>query len=46
MEVLPGSAALLHAQDKLVQRRRLRALGLPVPAFAEVAGRCAVPPQT
>jgi 5-(carboxyamino)imidazole ribonucleotide synthase len=34
--VLPGSAALLHAQDKLVMRTRLRDLGLPVPAFAEV----------
>ena len=36
MRVHPGSAALLHAQDKLVQRRRLAALGLPVPPFAEV----------
>jgi 5-(carboxyamino)imidazole ribonucleotide synthase len=34
--VRPGSAALLHAQDKLVQRRRLAELGLPVPAFAPV----------
>ena len=32
----PGSAALLHAQDKLVMRERLRALGVPVPAFAPV----------
>ncbi len=33
----PGSAALLFAQDKLAQRRRLTELGLPVPAFAPVA---------
>jgi 5-(carboxyamino)imidazole ribonucleotide synthase len=35
--VHPGPDAVLHAQDKLVMRRRLRALGLPVPPFAEVA---------
>jgi 5-(carboxyamino)imidazole ribonucleotide synthase len=35
--VRPGSAALVHAQDKLVQRRRLAELGVPVPAFAPVA---------
>ena len=34
--VRPGSAALLYAQDKLAQRRRLSELGLPVPVFAEV----------
>jgi 5-(carboxyamino)imidazole ribonucleotide synthase len=34
--VRPGSSALLHAQDKLVQRRRLSAMGLPVPPFADV----------
>jgi 5-(carboxyamino)imidazole ribonucleotide synthase len=34
--VRPGSAALLFAQDKLAQRRRLLELGMPVPAFAEV----------
>jgi 5-(carboxyamino)imidazole ribonucleotide synthase len=34
--VRPGSAALLHAQDKLVQRRRLSAMGIPVPPFAAV----------
>jgi 5-(carboxyamino)imidazole ribonucleotide synthase len=34
--VRPGSSALLYAQDKLAQRRRLTELGLPVPAFAEV----------
>ncbi|GAB3652354.1 5-(carboxyamino)imidazole ribonucleotide synthase [Actinocorallia lasiicapitis] len=33
---LPGSAALLHAQDKLVMRRRLSALGAPCPGFAPV----------
>ncbi|MBC7678913.1 MAG: 5-(carboxyamino)imidazole ribonucleotide synthase, partial [Pseudorhodobacter sp.] len=31
--VLPGSAALLHAQDKQVMRERLSALGVPVPPF-------------
>lgn len=35
--VLPGSAALLHAQDKQVMRERLLELGVPVPAFAAVA---------
>ncbi|MCU1594834.1 MAG: phosphoribosylaminoimidazole carboxylase [Frankiales bacterium] len=35
--VLPGSQALLHAQDKQVMRERLAALGVPVPAFAAVA---------
>ena len=34
--VHPGPDALLHAQDKLVMRRRLAALGAAVPAFAEV----------
>ncbi|NMH99821.1 5-(carboxyamino)imidazole ribonucleotide synthase [Pseudonocardia acidicola] len=34
--VHPGPDALLHAQDKLVMRRRLAAMGLPVPPFAEV----------
>jgi 5-(carboxyamino)imidazole ribonucleotide synthase len=33
----PGSAALLHAQDKLVMRERLSRLGVPVPRFAPVA---------
>ena len=32
----PSSAALLFAQDKLAQRRRLSELGLPIPAYAEV----------
>ncbi len=35
--VLPGSAALRHAQDKLVMRERLAGLGVPVPAFVPVA---------
>jgi 5-(carboxyamino)imidazole ribonucleotide synthase len=34
--VLPGSAALLHAQDKAVMRTDLAAAGLPVPRFAVV----------
>ncbi|WP_075765712.1 5-(carboxyamino)imidazole ribonucleotide synthase [Actinoalloteichus fjordicus] len=34
--VRPGPDALIHAQDKLVMRRRLRELGLPVPEFVEV----------
>ncbi len=36
-KVFPGSAALLHAQDKLVMRERLSALGAPVPPYAPVA---------
>ncbi|MFP5019956.1 5-(carboxyamino)imidazole ribonucleotide synthase [Pseudonocardia phyllosphaerae] len=32
----PPPEALVHAQDKLVMRRRLSAMGLPVPDFAEV----------
>ncbi len=35
--VLPSSAALRHAQDKLVMRERLSGLGVPVPAFVPVA---------
>lgn len=34
--VRPHPDALLHAQDKLVMRRRLAGMGLPVPAFAEI----------
>lgn len=34
--VHPGPDALLHAQDKLVMRRKLAELGLPVPPFAAV----------
>ncbi len=32
----PGPEALLHAQDKLVMRRKLAELGVPVPTFSEV----------
>ena len=35
--VRPSAAALLFAQDKLAQRRRLTELGVPVPAFAPVS---------
>jgi 5-(carboxyamino)imidazole ribonucleotide synthase len=34
--VRPGPDALEHAQDKLVMRRRLTALGVPCPRWAEV----------
>ncbi len=34
--VQPRPEALINAQDKLVQRRRLRELGAPVPAFAAI----------
>ncbi|MHA6801123.1 5-(carboxyamino)imidazole ribonucleotide synthase [Bounagaea algeriensis] len=34
--VHPGPEALEHAQDKLVMRRRLAAMGAPVPPFAEI----------
>lgn len=34
--VHPGPEALLHAQDKLVMRRRLAELGEPVPPFAPI----------
>jgi 5-(carboxyamino)imidazole ribonucleotide synthase len=34
--VAPPPEALIHAQDKLVMRRRLEALGAPVPRYAEV----------
>jgi 5-(carboxyamino)imidazole ribonucleotide synthase len=36
VRVHPGPDALLHAQDKLVMRRRLSDLGVPVPPFREV----------
>jgi len=35
--VHPGPAALLHAQDKAVMRRRLTDLGVPCPRWAPVA---------
>jgi 5-(carboxyamino)imidazole ribonucleotide synthase len=34
--VRPGPEALVHAQDKLVMRRRLAALGVPCPRWAPV----------
>jgi 5-(carboxyamino)imidazole ribonucleotide synthase len=34
--VAPPPEALIHAQDKLVMRRRLEALGAPVPRYSEV----------
>jgi 5-(carboxyamino)imidazole ribonucleotide synthase len=34
--VYPGPDALEHAQDKLVMRRRLAGLGVPVPPFRDV----------
>ena len=36
VNVAPPPEALIHAQDKLVMRRKLEALGAPVPRFAEV----------
>ena len=39
VKVYPGSAALRHAQDKLVMRERLSGLGVPVPAFCPVETR-------
>ncbi|MEZ0166262.1 5-(carboxyamino)imidazole ribonucleotide synthase [Kineococcus sp. LSe6-4] len=40
--VQPGADALVHAQDKVVMRERLTALGVPCPAWARVADRAAV----
>ena len=37
VSVLPAPAALVYAQDKLVMRRRLADLGVPVPRFTAVA---------
>jgi 5-(carboxyamino)imidazole ribonucleotide synthase len=34
--VRPSAAALVHAQDKIVMRRRLREMGIPCPRWAEV----------
>ncbi|KUI19228.1 5-(carboxyamino)imidazole ribonucleotide synthase [Mycobacterium sp. GA-1285] len=36
VNVAPAPSALIHAQDKLVMRRRLEVLGAPVPRFAAV----------
>src|ERR1700744_95562 len=38
VNVAPPPEALIHAQDKLVMRRRLEALGAPVPRYAAVSG--------
>ena len=35
--VHPGPDALIHAQDKIVMRRRMDALGLPNPRWAEIS---------
>jgi 5-(carboxyamino)imidazole ribonucleotide synthase len=35
--VRPGSAALVHGQDKIVMRERLASIGVPVPRWARVA---------
>ncbi len=37
VNVAPPPHALMHAQDKLVMRRRLQALGAPVPRYASIA---------
>ena len=37
VKVRPGPDALIHAQNKLVMRKRLEALGLPQPSWAEVS---------
>jgi 5-(carboxyamino)imidazole ribonucleotide synthase len=36
VNVAPPPRALVHAQDKLVMRRRLEALGAPVPRYASI----------
>lgn len=38
VNVAPPPEALIHAQDKLVMRRRLEVLGAPVPRYAAVKG--------
>jgi 5-(carboxyamino)imidazole ribonucleotide synthase len=40
--VHPSSSALLHAQDKVVMRRRLSELGIPCPRWAAVGDRAAL----
>ncbi|MBT2210639.1 5-(carboxyamino)imidazole ribonucleotide synthase [Actinomadura sp. NEAU-AAG7] len=39
----PGSAALAHAQNKLVMRDRLSELGVPCPAYAHVPSTAPLP---
>ncbi|OBF93629.1 5-(carboxyamino)imidazole ribonucleotide synthase [Mycobacterium sp. 852014-52450_SCH5900713] len=36
VNVAPPPQALVHAQDKLVMRRKLESLGVPVPTYAEI----------
>src|ERR1700742_2061843 len=36
VNVAPPPEALIHAQDKLVMRRRLEAIGAPIPRYAAV----------
>ncbi|WP_083284053.1 5-(carboxyamino)imidazole ribonucleotide synthase [Corynebacterium sp. HMSC28B08] len=36
LNVQPQPSALIHAQDKLVMRKKLRELGAPVPPFLEI----------
>lgn len=36
LNIQPGSAALLYAQDKQAMREKLQSLGIPVPVFAAV----------
>ncbi|HKV21259.1 MAG TPA: 5-(carboxyamino)imidazole ribonucleotide synthase [Mycobacterium sp.] len=36
VNVAPPPEALIHAQDKLVMRRKLEAIGAPIPRYAEV----------
>lgn len=37
VNVRPGSSALIHAQNKLVMRRKLQSLGLPMPKWRAVS---------
>lgn len=39
VKVVPPPQALVHAQDKLVMRRRLQALGAPVPRYLGIESR-------
>ncbi|MGV0730945.1 5-(carboxyamino)imidazole ribonucleotide synthase [Mycolicibacter sinensis] len=43
VNVAPPPAALRHAQDKLVMRRKLAALGAPVPRFAAIETAAGMP---
>lgn len=39
VNVAPAAEALVHAQNKLVMRRKLEALGAPIPRFTTLANR-------